>query len=184
MPDNALREALAAYAHEAWSGWMRYMLPKLMDNAEHLLPAVTSGGAWKDSARKWLHRWLRQVDTPYADLPEEEKQSDRDEADKMIGVMCRAAFVDGEWPEQTILLEWMQKNAINIIFSKRMDLLNRMTLLRLSNGGEPPEWRLPDWEKFRSKVAVIVSQCGWDHEDEDVDAAVEAVVKAAEELMK
>ncbi len=61
------REALAAYAHEAWSGWVRYML----DN-------------WTPDN---LARWRRQMDTPYSELFDDEKTSDRAEADKILAVM-------------------------------------------------------------------------------------------------
>lgn len=74
----AVREALAAYAHDsAWGGWMRYMINKGTLNAD---------GTWTMPA--WaLERWARQMKTPYAELPEAEKQSDRDEADKMLALM-------------------------------------------------------------------------------------------------
>ena len=38
-----------------------------------------------------FHRWQRQMKTPYADLPEKEKASDRDEADKMLAIVGSTA---------------------------------------------------------------------------------------------
>lgn len=71
------REALADYAHEAWSGWMKYMFSKAEPNDD---------GTWTMPA--WaVERWQRQMSTPYADLPEEEKASDRAEADKMLAIV-------------------------------------------------------------------------------------------------
>ena len=93
-------------------------------------------------------------------------------------------FVDAEWPERTVLLEWMKAHNINISSFKGVDLLNRMTLLRLSNGGQPPTWRLPDWNGLRSKIAVIVKEYSWDDETGNVDGAVDAIVKAVEELLR
>jgi hypothetical protein len=78
-----LREALAEYAHEAWSGWMKYMFSKTMRES------ITGGEiipAWA------VERWQRQLSTPYADLPEEEKESDRAEADKMLAIMGRTTL--------------------------------------------------------------------------------------------
>ena len=71
------REVLAAYAHEAWSGWMRYMFSKskMSVTGEITIPL------------KWSGRWMRQMNTPYDELPEEEKASDRAEADKMLAIM-------------------------------------------------------------------------------------------------
>lgn len=78
MEPNQLREALAAYAHEAWSGWMRYMFSKCFSSAlagDMVIPEQS------------VNRWMRQMATPYADLPESEKKSDREEADKMLAIM-------------------------------------------------------------------------------------------------
>jgi len=72
-------ELLAEYAHDAWSGWMKYMFEKCSkindDYGRHY-------GELKIPA--WAaDRWRRQMNTPYKDLPEEEKGSDRAEALKM-----------------------------------------------------------------------------------------------------
>lgn len=85
------REELAAYAHEAWSGWMEYLFSKC-DIAQ-------SGPAFEADAPDgrliipaWaVERWTRQMNTPYADLPESEKESDRKEADRMLAIMFAAA---------------------------------------------------------------------------------------------
>jgi hypothetical protein len=72
-----MREQLADYAHEAWSGWMRYMFSKAEQNPD---------GTWTMPA--WaVERWTRQMNTPYADLSELEKESDRDEADKILAII-------------------------------------------------------------------------------------------------
>ncbi len=72
-----LMEELAEYAHEAWSGWMKYMFKKgfLLSDGSVKIPA--------DSA----NRWRRQFQTEYVDLPESEKESDRDEARKMLKIV-------------------------------------------------------------------------------------------------
>lgn len=71
------REALAAYAHEAWSGWMKYMFSKCMDedNNGQIIP------------NDLVARWKRQMNTPYRNLPKSEKASDRDEADKILATL-------------------------------------------------------------------------------------------------
>jgi hypothetical protein len=75
---NDVREQLAAYAHEAWSGWMRYLFEKSQANPDGtvMIPA------WA------VDRWRRQMDTPYAALPEAEKASDRVEADRMLAIQA------------------------------------------------------------------------------------------------
>ena len=78
-----LREPLAKYAHEAWSGWVQYMFSKF----EPPVPTTYSGRG------RWVHlrlptalyeRWRRQMNTPYADLPESEKAPGRQEADNIL----------------------------------------------------------------------------------------------------
>lgn len=78
MSEDQLREALAEYSHNsAWSGWMRYMFSKGTFNDD---------GTWTMPA--WaVERWQRQMNTPYSDLSEEEKKSDRKEASEMIALM-------------------------------------------------------------------------------------------------
>lgn len=77
------RERLAEYAHEAWSGWMRYLFSKCMDDSEFdgQLKGTQVIPAWA------VERWTRQMNTPYAELPESEKESDRAEADKMLSII-------------------------------------------------------------------------------------------------
>lgn len=83
-PREALREALADYAHEAWCGWMKYLFSKCVrlphrSGAELVIPEES------------VARWKRQLLTTYADLPEAEKESDRAEADKMLEICRRHA---------------------------------------------------------------------------------------------
>ncbi len=73
--DDKLVEALADLAHEQWSGWMKYMFSK---GVEHF-------GRWTMPSDS-LQRWQRQMNTPYEELPEKEKESDRVEAKRMIEV--------------------------------------------------------------------------------------------------
>jgi hypothetical protein len=73
-----MRERLAALSHEQWSGWMRYLFSK-----SH--PSMHGAGTiFIPSAL--VDRWKRQMETPYAELSEEEKESDRKEAIRMIEV--------------------------------------------------------------------------------------------------
>lgn len=72
-----VREDLAAYAHNAWSGWWLYAFSKGTVNGDGTLTFP----AWA------VERWVRQMRTEYADLSEEEKLSDRAEADQMLAIM-------------------------------------------------------------------------------------------------
>lgn len=65
--DSALIEKLAAIEHERWADWQRWCNKVLRENN----PSHEQGDV--------LERWDRQIETPYAELSEKEKQSDRDQ---------------------------------------------------------------------------------------------------------
>ncbi len=72
-----IREQLADYAHEAWSGWMKYMFEKMTINDD--------GTA---TMPKWaVDRWTFQMNKTYNELPEDMKESDRQEADRMVAIV-------------------------------------------------------------------------------------------------
>ena len=77
------REALAALEHEQWAHWTRYMIKTLE-------PMLSPNLRWHPDVRgnseAALERWLRQINTPYADLTEKEKDSDRWWADKALEI--------------------------------------------------------------------------------------------------
>ena len=75
---QAVREPLAHYAHEAWRGWMSYLFEKSVQNDDGSV-TIPAG---------LVKRWRRQVNTLYFDLPDEEKESDRKEADKIISIVA------------------------------------------------------------------------------------------------
>ena len=74
MDKEKLREILADELHEIWAHWMRYQFTKMQ---------YSDNGDWVilDADMK---RWTRQAHTPYSKLSESEKDSDRDQADKLI----------------------------------------------------------------------------------------------------
>ena len=80
-----MREALADFAHEQWSGWMGYLFSCGTFNGD---------GTWIMPA--WaVERWTRQMKTPYIELSEEEKESDRREAKRMIAVIQNSMAREG-----------------------------------------------------------------------------------------
>jgi hypothetical protein len=86
--EPSLRERLAELCHAQWSGWMRYMLG---DCDSSICPAVRGPNAEHPQPRlqhaDYLARWRRQMATPYADLSDAEKNSDRAEADRFIALI-------------------------------------------------------------------------------------------------
>jgi hypothetical protein len=74
-----LREALAEIAHQQWEGWMRYLFKVSQFNNDGTV-----------TIPEWaVDRWKRQVRTPYQKLSEQEKNSDRTEADKVLELLRR-----------------------------------------------------------------------------------------------
>ena len=71
-----IRERLADLCHEQWSGWMKYQFSRFTENNDKM-----------ELSSIWVLRWTRQLCTPYADLTEKEKDSDRKEADRFLGAI-------------------------------------------------------------------------------------------------
>jgi hypothetical protein len=92
LSSEQLREALAEYAHDAWAGWMKYLFSKGRFDTVELEPGLAEQ-IWVMPS--WaITRWARQMETPYADLPESEKESDRQEADRMLALVKAAQEPD------------------------------------------------------------------------------------------
>ena len=67
-------EGIADVQHAIWAHWMAYMFTQGTYNAD---------GSWTMPAAK-VERWTRQMNTPYSELTEKEKESDRNQAMKAI----------------------------------------------------------------------------------------------------
>ena len=75
-----LLERLAALEHERWSRWQRYMHSKATKRPDGSLVIPS------DLATQWE----RQLATPYAQLSEKEKESDREQVRKYLPVIAGA----------------------------------------------------------------------------------------------
>ncbi len=81
MSDELL-ENLANLEHEQWSEWMEYLFNISAENTD---------GSVTIPADK-VQRWKRQMLTSYSGLSEKEKESDRQEAKKVMGTIKDHAF--------------------------------------------------------------------------------------------
>lgn len=73
------KEKLAELCHNQWSGWMEYLFSKSVNPIEPNGTVIIP---------KWaVDRWKRQMKTKYPDLSEEEKESDRSEAEKFLKIL-------------------------------------------------------------------------------------------------
>lgn len=71
---GGLVEELASIEHERWAHWQRYMHGKAEKQADGslVLPA------------RLVEQWERQIETPYAELSDAEKDSDREQVQKYL----------------------------------------------------------------------------------------------------
>lgn len=77
---NDTRERLAEYAHDAWSGWMRYLFEKSTQNLDG---SITIPAGYVKNLKVLM-------DMQYQEMPEKSKESDRHEADRMLAITMRA----------------------------------------------------------------------------------------------
>jgi len=75
-----LIEQLAAVEHERWSHWQRYVHSKCVRQPDGslLLPADL------------VARWEKQIDTKYAELDDQERESDREQVRKYLPLIASA----------------------------------------------------------------------------------------------
>lgn len=73
----ALLESLAAIEHDRWSHWQRYLHSRCERGEDGSLTIPPDLAA----------RWTAQLSTPFADLSEQEKESDREQVHKYLPVI-------------------------------------------------------------------------------------------------
>lgn len=79
-PDSELIEELAFIEHERWSHWQRYMHEKASRNADGSLTIPAD----------LVARWERLISTPYAQLTDEERESDREQVRRYLPIVAKA----------------------------------------------------------------------------------------------
>ena len=101
--NKELREEVADLCHRQWSNWMKYIFTRCEeDEVEPLDDDIPWNTGNLVIPIEWVERWKRQVNTDYKNLSEEEKDSDRKEADKYIDLMtpkCHGKWVDDYYKE-------------------------------------------------------------------------------------
>ncbi|GEC17310.1 hypothetical protein [Nitrobacter winogradskyi] len=75
----SLLEELAALEHQRWAHWQKYVHDsgQRQPDGSILLPAEI------------VSRWEKQINTPYVDLSDEEKDSDREQVRKYLPLLER-----------------------------------------------------------------------------------------------
>jgi len=84
VTEEELIELLSEKEHASWSRWMDYLfnqcdLERGKNHFRYIIP------------HELVQRWKQQVETPYAELSEREKQSDRDEVAHILPIIHKWA---------------------------------------------------------------------------------------------
>ena len=84
-----MREKLADYAHETWTGWMRHIFSVSRWQPVGMIEGTQMhNGDWVVIIPAWAVRnWTRQMAISYSHLSESEKDLDRAEADKILEIV-------------------------------------------------------------------------------------------------
>lgn len=77
-------ESLAEAEHDRWSHWQRYLHSKAKRNSDGSLSIP----------RDLVERWERLMATPYQQLSEREKESDRDQVRRYLPIIADAFSED------------------------------------------------------------------------------------------
>ncbi len=80
MNRNELLEVLASIEHERWSHWQRFLHQQCVPGADGSLTIPA----------ELVHRWSAQMETPYANLSEQEKDTDRDQVRRYLPIIENA----------------------------------------------------------------------------------------------
>ena len=99
-----LLEDLAELEHKQWAHWTKYMLNRLDEMQKKGINSTIQ-----------IEYWHRQIATPYSELSEKEKDSDRSWASKSLEITAKQ--IDA-------ILEEMEKRA-NFFFNDATDLANK-----------------------------------------------------------
>lgn len=88
-PSNNLKERLSALEHDRWARWQNYLHSFLKWN----------GTAWELPIEQ-KDRWQRQIETPYNQLTEAEKDSDRKEVTPGLNLILDTILESPEMQEE------------------------------------------------------------------------------------
>jgi hypothetical protein len=77
---SELREKISDVQHKIWNHWMKYQFSVCVQNED---------GSLTIPATK-VERWKGQMATSYFDLPENSKDSDREQTDKVLAILKAA----------------------------------------------------------------------------------------------
>ena len=75
--EEQIQESFAAFFHQQWADWMTYLFSETI--LEDDLYAINENQ---------VEKWTRQMNTPYSELPENEKDIGREQVEKFMTFMA------------------------------------------------------------------------------------------------
>jgi len=107
MTADDLMERLAAIEHERWADWQSYLFARCGPSPIEADPDARL--IWGVDAR----HWQRQIDTPYDQLSEAEKQSDREQVMRYWPLLVEfvAEWIGDnlQWDEERLGERWLNE---------------------------------------------------------------------------
>ncbi|KKI27524.1 MULTISPECIES: hypothetical protein [Pseudomonas syringae group] len=79
-----LLEPLAAIEHDRWAHWQKYLHSQCSKNDDGSLTIP----------RELVYRWERQMETPYLELSEKEKDSDKEQVMRYLNFIIKQTKLD------------------------------------------------------------------------------------------
>lgn len=74
-----MMEKFAALEHERWAKWQKYFFSKCQIKPQSQVNGMDDRYVYLALPKDLYERWLRQIETPYSELSEQEKESDREQ---------------------------------------------------------------------------------------------------------
>jgi len=177
---HVLIEPLAEYAHEAWSGWMKYLFGK----------SLTMMGGGVCIPVDLVSRWTRQMSTPYDDLSEEEKDSDRKEARRILAIVHHPVCSNATVPtierfKMTELVMTQERDRLNSkIAQLEGDIDDQRWKAECTKAKTELRAREQEVEHLKSRLRntaqILIEEIGADGPMDAEDAALKAVGHIAE----
>jgi len=118
MTKDELIEQLADAEHASWARWMQYLFSRCEDRYD-----IDADGSYMGRIipPELVGHWRRQVETPYKDLSEREKQSDRDEVAHILPIIEEYEKQRTRGVQYTTTLKWIENNGIEHTFQSKSE---------------------------------------------------------------
>ena len=122
---------LAEKEHDRWAHWQKYMHERVYDSSQSINPHL------KVIPTEDYNRWERQLNTPYSELSEKEKESDRKQVRKYLPIIEQVLtdyhnHTVEKWEHDIKLLKLIHKQELDSIALKSLEDFMEWSELRKS----------------------------------------------------